>query len=168
MIITKKKFAKKFKFCPVFTELKSLKKIKGTTLLSIFGPIIPLSILKNFKYCINFHPGTPNYPGRDPHHWALYENAKYFGVTIHFMNEKVDSGKIIYVKKFKIQTCSPKKLMNTTNKLAINMMNEMGLNFIKKKITIKKKIKWLGKKRTRNEILLKAKETKHFAFKGFC
>jgi methionyl-tRNA formyltransferase len=51
---------------------------------------------------INFHPSTPNYRGIGGVNFAIYNNEKYFGTTAHYINEKIDNGKIINVKKFKI------------------------------------------------------------------
>lgn len=54
------------------------------------------------KGAINFHVGCPNYPGACTVNWALWEQAKEFGVTAHFMDEKIDAGPIIQVLKFPI------------------------------------------------------------------
>ena len=51
---------------------------------------------------INFHPGTPNFPGSGAYSWALYYKKDNFGITIHLMNEKFDNGKILDVCRFKI------------------------------------------------------------------
>ena len=52
---------------------------------------------------INFHPATPSYPGSGSYNWAIYENAKEFGVTVHLMNEQFDNGKILQVYKFNLE-----------------------------------------------------------------
>jgi len=71
-------------------------------LISYISPwIIPekmLSIVK--KWSINFHPGPPEYPGIGCTNFAIYNEEKIFGVTAHLMETKVDSGKIINVKRF--------------------------------------------------------------------
>ena len=65
--------------------------------------VVPKKILDNTKiFNINFHPGSLSYPGFGCFNFALYENAKFYGCTVHIMNEKVDTGKIIKVSKFKI------------------------------------------------------------------
>ena len=65
--------------------------------------IIPFSVLKNTKkWNINFHPGPPEYPGIGCFNFAIYDSAKEFGAVAHIMNPKVDSGKIIGVRRFKI------------------------------------------------------------------
>lgn len=51
---------------------------------------------------INFHPGSPDYPGYGCGSFALYEGATEYGVTCHHMLAKVDSGNIIAVKRFPV------------------------------------------------------------------
>tara|TARA_B100000780_G_C21009711_1_gene404273 strand:- start:113 stop:802 length:690 start_codon:yes stop_codon:yes gene_type:complete len=53
-------------------------------------------------FAINFHPCTPKYSGVGGVNYALYQD-KYFGCTAHLMNRKVDNGKIIDVKYFKLR-----------------------------------------------------------------
>ena len=53
-------------------------------------------------YNINFHPGPPKYPGIGCYNFALFNNEKTYGVTAHEINEKIDNGKIIKTKYFKI------------------------------------------------------------------
>lgn len=65
--------------------------------------ILPKEILNLARIAaINFHPGSPNYPGIGCYNFALYEQAKEYGVTCHHMNEKVDTGNIIMTSKFPI------------------------------------------------------------------
>lgn len=46
--------------------------------------------------CINLHGAKlPAFRGASPINWALIENAEETGVTIHFIDEKVDHGPII-------------------------------------------------------------------------
>lgn len=53
--------------------------------------------------CINIHPAPPCYPGVGGINWALYKNETEFAVTVHIMNEKIDSGQILDVFWFKLQ-----------------------------------------------------------------
>ena len=65
--------------------------------------VVPEEILNKTKlWNINFHPGPPNYPGIGCTNFALYNREKIYGVTAHLMEKKVDSGKIIAVKRFPI------------------------------------------------------------------
>jgi methionyl-tRNA formyltransferase len=65
--------------------------------------ILKKNLLKKCKVnAINFHPGLPSYRGIGAINFAIKKNEKYFGCTAHFINEKIDSGKILDVIKFKI------------------------------------------------------------------
>ena len=78
------------------------KKKKYDILFSYISPwVVTKSTLKNTKlWNINFHPGPPEYPGIGCFNFAVYDSAKQFGATAHIMNPKVDTGKIIGVKRF--------------------------------------------------------------------
>ena len=76
----------------------------GDYIISYLSPwVVPKSVLKKCRIAaINFHPATPNYPGVGCTNFALYEEAEEYGVTCHYMEAKVDTGKIIAVKRFPI------------------------------------------------------------------
>ena len=73
-------------------------------LISYMSPwIVPEEILNKTKlWNINFHPGPPNYSGIGCTNFALYNKEETYGVTAHLMEKKVDSGKIIGVKRYSI------------------------------------------------------------------
>ena len=94
---------------------QKLKKKKYDLIISYLSPwIISGDILKKTSlYNINFHPGPPEYPGTGCYNFALFDNVKTYGVTAHLMNAKVDTGKIIEVKRFKInKNVTLEKLIN--------------------------------------------------------
>jgi len=65
--------------------------------------IIPGAVLQKARWgAINFHPGTPEYPGIGCTNFAVYNKEKEFGITCHHMLAKVDSGPIIAVKRFPV------------------------------------------------------------------
>ena len=65
--------------------------------------VVPLSVIQSAqKGAINFHPASPDYPGIGCNNYALYENATEYGATCHYMDSKVDTGKIIAVKRFPV------------------------------------------------------------------
>ncbi len=67
------------------------------------GTIVPAQILNALGHgAYNFHPGSPEYPGWAPAHFALYEGAKRFGATAHVMAERVDAGPIIGTETFNV------------------------------------------------------------------
>ena len=67
--------------------------------------VVPDTLLKRArKAAINFHPASPEYPGIGCNNFALYEGAKEYGVTCHHMAAKVDTGRIIAVRRFPVYT----------------------------------------------------------------
>ena len=72
--------------------------------LAGFMKILSPYFLNFFKNkIINIHPSLlPKYKGLNTHHRALKAKEKFSGCTIHYVNKKLDSGKIIAQKKVKI------------------------------------------------------------------
>jgi len=75
---------------------------QGEYIISFLSPWIipPEVLLRANKAAINFHPAPPEYPGIGCYNFALYDDAKEYGVTCHHMVEKVDSGAIVKVLRF--------------------------------------------------------------------
>jgi methionyl-tRNA formyltransferase len=115
--------------------------------------ILKNNILKKVnKAAINFHPGPPEYRGIGCVNYALYENSKFYGCTAHLINEKVDNGKIIDVKKFNINKKDNisevlTKTYKTMYGLAISTIKNIIKNadFIENQILKNKGIKWSNK-----------------------
>ena len=86
----------------VLNELKK-KKIKLVCLAG-FMRILSKNFIKNFKgKIINIHPSLlPKYKGLNTHRRVLTNNEKYSGCTVHYVNSRLDSGKIILQKKVKV------------------------------------------------------------------
>ena len=91
-----------------FTENKLIFTLKKNEIkiicLAGFMKILSRSFIKRFKgKILNIHPSLlPKYKGLNTHKKALKNNEKYSGCTVHFVNSKLDSGKIILQKKVKI------------------------------------------------------------------
>ena len=65
--------------------------------------IIPEWLLKKARLGgVNWHPGPPAYPGIGCTNFAIYDQAKTFGITCHYMEPKVDTGQIIEVAYFPV------------------------------------------------------------------
>ena len=85
--------------------LNELKKNKIELIcLAGFMKIISKNFIKNFKgKILNIHPSLlPKYKGLNTHQRAIKNKDRYSGCTVHFVNSKLDSGKIILQKKVKI------------------------------------------------------------------
>ena len=115
--------------------------------------ILKNNILKKVsKAAINFHPGPPEYRGTGCANYALYENSKFYGCTAHLINEKVDNGKIIDVKKFNINKKNSisevlAKTYETMFGLAISTIKNIKKNpdFVENQILKNKDMKWSNK-----------------------
>lgn len=69
-----------------------------------FGQLLPKSIIDMPKYgCINVHASLlPKYRGASPIQWAVIDGCEYSGVTTMKMDEGLDTGDILLVKKVKL------------------------------------------------------------------
>jgi len=109
-------FAKKFKIKKKFisyqnirnAEQKILNVIKKDKIelicLAGFMKILSSNFIKKFRgKILNIHPSLlPKYKGLNTHQRALDNNEKYSGCTVHLVNNRLDSGKIILQKRVKI------------------------------------------------------------------
>jgi len=122
LIITNNKLAKGLKYGDIFrikkkiinfknkeiAEKKILNELKKNKIklicLAGFMKILSKNFIKNFKgKILNIHPSLlPKYKGLNTHQKAIENKDKYSGCTVHFVNSKLDSGKIIVKKKVRI------------------------------------------------------------------
>jgi folate-dependent phosphoribosylglycinamide formyltransferase PurN len=67
--------------------------------------ILSRDFIRSFKgKILNIHPSLlPKYKGLNTHQRAISNNEKYSGCTVHVVNSRLDSGKIILQKKIKIK-----------------------------------------------------------------
>ena len=135
-------------------ECKKLFKVKSFFFDYIFSYrskyILSSSDIKKSKNPpINFHPGPPSYRGFGCINYALYDNSKYYGITTHVIDRKIDNGSIISVQKFKIDNKdnlesllkkTHKKLFFEAKKI-INLFIEKP-HILNKLIKDNKKVRW--------------------------
>ena len=110
------KYAKKYKI-PFKTlnyenkkiaEKNSLSKLKEKKIkiicLAGFMKILSADFIKKFKgKILNIHPSLlPKYKGLNTHQRALKNKEKFSGCTVHFVNSKLDAGKIILQKRVRV------------------------------------------------------------------
>ena len=110
------KLAKKYSIPYKFFSSKNKKEFERNCLAEIkkrkikflclagFMKVLSNNFIKNFGYkIINIHPSLlPKYKGLNTHKRVLKNNEKYSGCTVHFVTNKLDSGKIISQKKVSI------------------------------------------------------------------
>ncbi len=72
--------------------------------LAGFMRILSKNFINKYKHkIINIHPSLlPRYKGLNTHKRVIENNEKYTGCTIHYVNNFLDSGKIIFQRKVKI------------------------------------------------------------------
>jgi len=95
------------------------------------GVIVPSWILEiPSLVAVNIHSASPQFPGRDPHHFAVYEGVAQYGATIHYMSQNVDDGPIIDVELFDVPTgITPSTLLDLSNQAAWRLIHKFLLNY---------------------------------------
>jgi phosphoribosylglycinamide formyltransferase 1 len=115
---------KVFDFKNVFSEKKVIYELKKDNInlicLAGFMKILSKSFINNFTgKILNIHPSLlPKYKGLNTHEKAIKNKDKYSGCTVHFVNSKLDSGKIINQKKVRISKLDTPKTL--AKKILIN------------------------------------------------
>ena len=82
--------------------------------------ILSGNFVKKFKgKIVNIHPSLlPKYKGLNTHKRALENKERFSGCSVHYVTEKLDSGKIILQQKVKIlKLDTPKKLQKRVLKI---------------------------------------------------
>ena len=109
-------FAKKNKIKFLFINYKNKNNAEREILINLknyyidficlagFMKILSRKILNNYKHrVLNIHPSLlPKYKGLNTHLRVIKKKEKFTGCTVHLVNSKLDSGKIILQKKVKI------------------------------------------------------------------
>ena len=141
-----------------FIKKRNLDLLVSMSFDQIFGKNLLRIINHNI---INCHAGKlPFYRGRSPLNWVLINGEKEFGITTHFVNEKIDCGNIIDQKVFKIKEKDDYKsiLIKSYNECAkilyrsIKKIKSNNYNTIPQK-KISKKSSYFGKRVSGDEII---------------
>ena len=110
------KYAKKFRIKKKIINYSNKEKAEKDILIELnknkidlvclagFMKILSNNFIKKFKgKIINIHPSLlPKYKGLNTHQRAIDNKEKYAGCTVHYVNSRLDSGKIIMQKKVRI------------------------------------------------------------------
>ena len=110
------KYARKFKIKKKIINYLNKKNAEKNILIELkknkidlvclagFMKILSNYLIKKFRgKIINIHPSLlPKYKGLNTHQRAIENKEKYSGCTVHYVNSRLDSGKIILQKKVKI------------------------------------------------------------------
>ena len=153
------KLKKKSKHLNVISTDKSKVKTKNNIKFDfIFAfrshHILKKKLIKKAKYAaINFHPGPPEYRGIGCVNYALYEKSRNYGATAHLIDEKIDHGRIIDVKIFKIREAdSVESLLNRTYKIQVKQAIQIISSLSRDPGNLKKMLKKNKEKRWSKKI----------------
>ena len=109
-----------FKNINMLNNVKKIKDFSSDLLVSVsYDQIFKKKIIECCNLgIINCHCGAlPFYRGRSPINWAIINGEKSFGITVHYVNQKIDQGDIIIQKKYPIKKKDDfKSLLNLANK----------------------------------------------------
>jgi methionyl-tRNA formyltransferase len=139
-------------------ELVALFRQEKIDLLLSFatGVIVPSWILEQPGLtALNLHAASPEYPGRDPHHFAVYDEATQYGATFHFMTASVDAGPIIDVELFNVpDDALPIDLLDKANEGAYRLLGKyLSMLLSGNILPSNPDLQWAGKKRSRKDFL---------------
>ena len=111
----KKKYSNKIKIINNKNKVECFKIIKQYEvelfLSAGFPFIIPAKYLDKKKIMINSHPSfLPNHKGYNPIKDSFNKDEIFYGSTLHFIEKKVDSGKIIFQKRVNLKSKKLKEI----------------------------------------------------------
>lgn len=116
----------------IVSDLAALRamRIDQETFLVSFGSgvIVPGEVLAQFsKPAYNMHAASAEFPGRDPHHHAVYRQAATYGATLHVMTQRVDEGPIVGMETFEVAPgTTPGELLAQANAAGFRLIERMG------------------------------------------
>ncbi len=108
------------------TRLLYILKMNNIEMICLAGfmKILSKNFINKFKgKILNIHPSLlPKYKGLNTHERVLNNREKFSGCTVHFVNSRLDSGKIILQKKVRIlknetESSLAKKILAQEHKL---------------------------------------------------
>lgn len=121
--------------------LDSLKKLEVNLQIVVAFRMLPDSIWKLPKYgTFNLHASLlPDYRGAAPINWAIINGETKTGVTTFFIDEKIDTGAIIYQSEVSINPDENvgelhDRLMNLGSDLVIKTVNAIANKSVKTKL----------------------------------
>ena len=121
------------------SEKKTLKDLKSNNIklicLAGFMKILSEDFIRKFKgKILNIHPSLlPKYKGLKTHERVIKNKEKYSGCTVHLVNSKLDSGKIILQKKIRLSkketpSSLQKKILKHEHRLYPRAINKIFAN----------------------------------------
>ncbi|WP_073154069.1 methionyl-tRNA formyltransferase [Seinonella peptonophila] len=119
-------------------ELEQICQLKPDLIVTAaYGQILPTTLLEVPPFrCINLHASLlPKYRGGAPIHWAIYHGEDKTGVTIMYMEEKLDAGDMLMQQSVPITTTTDVgDMYQKLSVLAADMLQELLPRLIKGEI----------------------------------
>ena len=138
-----------------FSFIKELEKYKPDLLVSMsFDQIFKSEILRLYhRKIINCHAGKlPFYRGRNILNWALINDEKEFGISVHFVDSGIDTGDLILQKSYAISDKDDyTTLLKLSYKECANLLYEVLLMFLKGVVRSYKQDGFYCKKRKKGD-----------------
>lgn len=129
-----------------YNSIDYIKKINPDIILLFGIGLLNKNFLKIFKkkQIVNLHGGDPeNYRGLDSLLWSLYhKDLPGISTTLHYVNEKYDTGNIIFKKQIKISSKISIYSLRAYNTVNCVKLFEKFVSYLKNKrkiITLKQK-----------------------------
>ena len=121
------------------SETKILKDLKSNNIklicLAGFMKILSKDFIRRFRgRILNIHPSLlPKYKGLKTHERVIKNKEKYSGCTVHLVNSKLDSGKVVLQERVKLskkETASSlqKRILKYEHKLYPRAINKLFAN----------------------------------------
>jgi methionyl-tRNA formyltransferase len=117
--------------------LKELESLKANLQIIVAFRMLPKVVWSMPKYgTFNLHASLlPNYRGAAPIHWAIINGEKTTGVTTFFIDDKIDTGEILFKREVEIKENETleilhDRLMDIGSELVIETVNKISLNEI--------------------------------------
>ena len=162
------------KITTVLQEIKG----GGNTLLTFgTGIIVPIDIIERYTNAYNFHAASSEFPGRDAHHWAVYDGSKTFGAVAHYLTKWVDEGEIVATLNFGMNSgSSPQEFRQAAIKGIRGLLLSLLPNIWETRAVAPCGVNWSDVKRKRidlinmcdmRNLLVLERERRQIAFQGF-
>ena len=123
----------------IISEKKTLKDLKSNDIklicLAGFMKILSGDFIRRFRgRILNIHPSLlPKYKGLKTHERVIKNKEKYSGCTVHLVNSKLDSGKVVLQERVKLSkketpSSLQKRILKYEHKLYPRAINKLFAN----------------------------------------
>ena len=121
-----------------------LKELNADILISaMYNRIFKTDIINIFQHrygIVNIHYAPlPRYSGYWPEMWAIWNEERDFGITYHYIDEGIDTGKVLYQEKIEISPQETRvSLYKKCDDAAFDLFSKYYNKFLNQKVRSKK------------------------------